>query len=358
MTADIVSAVAGLMWPLLLLWAVWRLGPVLREVMRERDVHAKGGPAGVELSVGGQPVSTQKAVDDQRREIEGVRAELSLLAAQVVTLSTRVEATRGQLLLGLSVASDLADPAESLTAAQSVTPRVRRILWVDDQPATNAYELAALRDRGIDVIEVLSTEDALRRLSEDSAFDGVVTDMHRREAGQTRPEAGLQLLRTMRQQEFDIPVVVYTSLRSAERYGTKVRELGAVGATAAASELFELLGVNFGPRLALRIRAEVQQVLSMMDLTDLHEPDIGGLDFLGSRDSRRIGIEVKPWLPPIDTRALEGAIARLANLVQRNDIDEAWLVSAEPLSGGASAPQLPEYVRLFTIDELRQMPRR
>jgi CheY-like chemotaxis protein len=355
MVPEVLRAIGGLLWPLLLVWIVWRLGPVMREVMRERDVHAKGGPAGLELSVGGQPVSTQQAVDDQRRELEAVRSELSLLAAQVVVLTNRVETDAPDVTLGLAEVEDLPTAADALAAVQLSRPVIRRLLWVDDRPATNSYELAALRDRGIEVVGAASSRAALRWLREAEAVDAVVSDMHRDEDGETRPEAGLELLEAMRHEGFELPVVVYTSQRSVERFGAKVRELGGIGATATASELFELLGVNFGPRFAQRIRSEVQQMLSAAGLRELEDADSSGIDFVAEIGGRRIGIEVKAWRSPADPRAVEGAIRRLVNLVQREVIDEAWLVSAEALERSESSPALPEYVRLLTVDDLRHM---
>jgi CheY-like chemotaxis protein len=56
--------------------------------------------------------------------------------------------------------------------------RDARILWVDDNPANNAWERAMLRDFGVDVTAVRKTESALDCV-EAQEFDLVVSDVSR-----------------------------------------------------------------------------------------------------------------------------------------------------------------------------------
>jgi CheY-like chemotaxis protein len=328
---------------------VIRLGPALRDVIRDREFRAAGGPAGVELSVGGQPVSTQQAIDDQRRETEAVRSEMSLLAAELVELRAQLAggADTGHLRAVSTKSPYVSTPIESAAHGS-----IRRLLWVDDQPRKNAYELAALRDRAIDIVEAISTSAALDYVAEHPrSVDAIVTDMHRVEDGHVRPEAGLELLKALDAQSNRLPTVVYTSVRSAARYGDAVRQFGALGATASATELFELLGINIGPRMGVTLRAQVAMALARRGIADLGARS-DGFDFTIRHQDRVIGIEVKGWLPPVEDRAIEAAVTRLANVVHRGGVDEAWLVSGRPLATAERAGRAGGRVRLLTVDAL------
>jgi CheY-like chemotaxis protein len=350
--SEVVDSLAHVAWPVIVGYVALRIGPALRDVLRERDIKAKGGPGGLELEVGGQAVSTQQAVDDQRHETEAVRAELSLLSAQVLSLTSRL-GTDDASLLELPTSVSAQGRRASALITEATPALVRRVLWVDDQPANNAYELAALRDRGVDIVEALSTEQALRRLGAQPEFDAIVTDMHRIERGHVRRQAGLELLRELQAEHPGVPAIVYTSFRSASEFAEEVRALGGVAATANATELFELLGLNFGPRLAVRLESEVFQILAGAGFANIDEEPAIGMDFVAERAGLRIGVEVKAWHLPVDPRALDGVVTRLAGFVARGDVDEAWLVTAAPLDQGTRAPLHPKQVRVFTLEALR-----
>jgi CheY-like chemotaxis protein len=348
--ASILDSIANLAWPIIVAVAVWRIAPTLRDVIRERDVKARGGPSGIELSVGGQPISTQQAVDDQRRVTEAVRAELSFLAAELAALQQHTAEDRNAL-----PPAPVQSGAAAAEASTPVVPALRRILWVDDQPSKNAYELAALRDREIDIVEATTTEEALSHLLNDRVrCDVIVTDMHRVENGQQRPIAGIELLKAMRKAQVDIPTVVYTSIRSVSLYASQVRDLGALGATATATELFELLGFNFGPALAVRLESDVRRSLTRLKFTDIHE-NAEGWSFLAHNDVHTVGIEVKAWIPPVSPRAVDRTIARLIARLERGDADEVWLVSATTLTNPHQAARGRGRLRLITVEELRNL---
>lgn len=84
----------------------------------------------------------------------------------------------------------------------------RRILWVDDQPANNAFEIARLKDDSVDVIEATSTDDLIQQA---------------RTAGVA------------------IPIFVYSSARGIGTVRDDVLGVGGTGVTASTVELFEML---------------------------------------------------------------------------------------------------------------------
>jgi CheY-like chemotaxis protein len=123
---------------------------------------------------------------------------------------------------------------------QPATPR--RILWVDDIPSNNAYEIAQFKAEGIDILQATSTEEAMRILIENRLPVGaVITDMGRRENGQYRAKAGIQLIEAIRRSGIDLPVFVYSSAKHLERNRNDVMRAKGNGATSSPLELFEMV---------------------------------------------------------------------------------------------------------------------
>ena len=50
-------------------------------------------------------------------------------------------------------------PAIAASAPQQAAVVPRRIVWVDDKPANNAFAIARLQDDDVEVVQVTSTED-------------------------------------------------------------------------------------------------------------------------------------------------------------------------------------------------------
>ena len=84
----------------------------------------------------------------------------------------------------------------------------RRVLWVDDIATNNSSERRALEVLGITVQDARSTQEALEALKDDR-FALVITDLGRQEDGQRRDEAGLELIRAIREEGWKIPVYIY-----------------------------------------------------------------------------------------------------------------------------------------------------
>ena len=109
----------------------------------------------------------------------------------------------------------------------------KRILWVDDNPASVANEAGAFRELGVQVDHATDTDAALQRLQSDR-YDLVISDLAR--GGEN--EAGLILMRTMRADNIDTPVVIYTSAHAA-RLTQGAKAAGAVLVTSSPTVLFE-----------------------------------------------------------------------------------------------------------------------
>ena len=204
--ADLISAIASFVWPLVALGVVWRVLPILRSRLAADDVTVK--MMGFEFSL--QDAS------------ENVAKQLADLQDRVAELAQRGSP-------GLKP-----DNRERRSSSQHA------ILWVDDHPTNNGFEVARLRSEGVDVETVLSTDEALAVLSH-AVFDVVVTDMERTESGRTEPRAGIRLIERMRENGIATPVVVYCSPVGLARYGAEAAQHGALLVTSSPTELLETL---------------------------------------------------------------------------------------------------------------------
>jgi CheY-like chemotaxis protein len=97
-------------------------------------------------------------------------------------------------------------------------PEQKRVLWVDDRPEGNRFEMAAFARLQIEVVTAFHTDEALQRIETDSeGFDLVISDWER--DGEAS-EAGLRLLAELRRLAQSLPLIFYHGAygeRRAER---------------------------------------------------------------------------------------------------------------------------------------------
>ena len=209
--AKLLEAISTIAWPLMAVFALWKLFPIIRDVAHSR---------GFTIKVGGMELSVQEASEKVRVQIEDLQKKLSEIRVQ---------------------SKSAAAPAY-LAAEPSATPPPRRILWVDDKPANNAFEIARLHEEDIDVIQATTNADALKVLTAGRTPVGaVVSDMVRRKAVVYKRRAGLDLIREARSAGVSVPIFVYSTTQDAERYRDDVLSAGGNGATASPVELFEMI---------------------------------------------------------------------------------------------------------------------
>jgi CheY-like chemotaxis protein len=131
-------------------------------------------------------------------------------------------ATKKKLTAGSDTAKRELEKTTSVQAA--------RVLWVDDDPDWNISEGLMLRDLGLSILTAVTTEGALRSLTE-GEFDLLITDLTRNKD----PEAGLDLLRAVAHKAF--PKIVY-ALDPRERSDVAL-SLGARAVTTTPGQLLE-----------------------------------------------------------------------------------------------------------------------
>jgi CheY-like chemotaxis protein len=230
--SDIVNLVTGLAWPILVGILLILLMPTIRQVIVSRGFTVKAG--GMEITV--QQASDQLAtrLDDLRDRVIGLETPSAGEAASGATAPAPQASDAGHP----PTAPAPPAPVPSDNPAQAGLARLSRLLWVDDYPENNAFEIDALQRKGVQVVQTLSTSEALGALNQSGAFDAIITDMGRQDDG---PDAGLKLLTQLDQLNITTPVIIYASAPAVARTREQAQRLGAYGVTASATELMTLL---------------------------------------------------------------------------------------------------------------------
>src|ERR1043165_5337253 len=218
--ATLIGALVQLLWVLLAAYVAWKLLPSIIAVVDKRDVY---------VEIGGMKVKLAKALEQVQSQGQGLTMDvLKGPGAEPATLRN-------------------AAPASAAKLEESP----RRILWVDDNPTNNAFCMKQLRESGIDIVFARSTREA-REILKNTRVRAVISDIHRIEDGIEAPTAGLELARLLREEDDKLPVMFFTSTDAARRNEAAAREVGALGITSSAVELFRMLetvGVRIGERV-------------------------------------------------------------------------------------------------------------
>jgi CheY-like chemotaxis protein len=212
---ELIKALTPLVWPLILAIVLWRLFPVITAIVKSRAFS---------LKIAGMEVSVQDAAEQVRAQIEDLQHQVIALRGGAGSAAAQKTATAAR-----SLAKPLAPPGA----------RSPKVLWVDDNMSNNAFQIAQLHDLGVTVVQSSSTEDAMSILNGNPAFDAVISDMGRREGGAYRAEAGLILLGAMRKAGLQVPFMIYSTQRYADRARRDAAAAGGDGATSSPVELLE-----------------------------------------------------------------------------------------------------------------------
>lgn len=117
--------------------------------------------------------------------------------------------------------------------------RAARVLWVDDKPANNEIERKMLRPSGIVFDNVVSTDEAIEQLANES-YDLVITDLGRAHSSDRSQTAGATFLEHPVIREGGPPVIVYAS-HWAVRQRDELLRLGATEVTASRDDLIVMV---------------------------------------------------------------------------------------------------------------------
>lgn len=143
-----------------------------------------------------------------------------------------------------SLSADIDACIAAIPTLAATPRRAARVLWVDDRPANNEYERKWLRPHGIVFDCVVSTEEALEQLTNES-YDLVITDLGRQGSSDQSASAGAKFLEQPIVRDGGPPVLVYAGTWAVAQKSELIR-LGAFDVTASREQMFltvlEILG--------------------------------------------------------------------------------------------------------------------
>ncbi len=253
---SLLDGLSDLLWPVLAIMIVLLLYPSIRQVIQNRAFTIK---------VGNMEVSASEANEEIRRHITDLQEQVSRLIGQMEVDQVKQEKgavnpdlaksavekkAKGDFKESGDKKRDEAADAYELEAAQADEPISEegyagtRLLWVDDRPRNNAYEIARLEDSNVEVLQATNSKDAITLFErEGSTLSAIVTDMGRREFGIYNGKAGLHLIREIRESNKTIPIFVYASKRYVDKPLSQknVQSAGGNGLTASPIALFSML---------------------------------------------------------------------------------------------------------------------
>lgn len=211
---DFVQALALAVVPIAAVVFAWRLYGPIRRIVEGRAFTIKVGP--FELSAQEAAEQIAKQVEDLQRKVVGMEAAMRAAGGPAAAAPRRAGPTAA------APAPDdwdaFAEPALPAPPASASGPphaparRKLRVLWVDDRPQNNAFEIASLYEDGHAVVTARSTAEALALLAK-GQVDLVVSDISRPEGR----EAGMDMLREMRAAGDQRPFGFYTTASGLAR---------------------------------------------------------------------------------------------------------------------------------------------
>jgi CheY-like chemotaxis protein len=331
---SVLNSVGDVLWPLIAAAVLIFLLPAVRKVMESREFS---------IDVLGVKLSAQAASDQLARQIEDLQTRVIELEA--APAETRI-GRQHQERLGFEEAVVNAEPATERISSGS---QRRRILWVDDKPENNAYEMRALAERGWEVIVSRDTEGGRRRFRDSGPFDAVISDLGRDEHGRFDSDAGLKLLMDIRSVDQAVPFLIYTSAQTSMTRGRELTEAGATAVTASPVELQSILAAS----TAFAFEQRVDRLLrsSGFQTEPRHGP--AGLDFVARKGDRALAVEVisNTSLANIHRRLRE-ARERLRRAAEVEAFTDLIVVTPAPVElRSRDATEAP--VRVMNFEQLK-----
>jgi CheY-like chemotaxis protein len=206
--SGLIQALGLTLLPLAAVVLMWNLYGPIREIVASRKFTIKVGPF---------ELSAQEAAEQLGKQIEDLQRKVA-------------ELERSGTIKLMGGGTDPFEVAPVPGAAPQ--PIALNILWVDDRPQNNAFEITALEDAGHRIRTVRSSGEAEAALWT-GHFDAILSDMGRPEGR----DAGLELLRKLRAAGDRRPYGFYSSSASLARNDAEIAELDAFVATSSFVEL-------------------------------------------------------------------------------------------------------------------------
>lgn len=196
---DFWSALSNFAWPVVAGVVLYRFHPLIAALL-QRD--------NMQIKVGGLELSVQDAAKAHGKNIVEIQQRLAAIEANS------------------NISQDFAPGKIEL---EDFDRKNRSILWVDDFPSNNAFLIDSLREKNVEVVLSLGTDDALEKLRY-RKFGAIITDLGRVENGVDNPNAGFDLIGRIRSSGDEVPILVFAGRRALEKRRALI-EAGAENAT-------------------------------------------------------------------------------------------------------------------------------
>lgn len=218
--ASVLDFVKAALWPITIL--------VLVNFFRAPIATFLGNIRQADFDVAGNKVSLQAQVQE-------VSAKLSVAEAQSKVPAGDKPDAASIVALARNAVSNMG------LVAGSQPPS---ILWIDDQPLNNKSLVASFVALGMNIDQVLDTEEGLAK-AKTLAYDLIIEDMGR----PSGKDAGYDLLDDLKMNNIGTPVIIFAARMGIPDLRHEAINRGAIAATNRPSEVFRLV-TSLAPRLA------------------------------------------------------------------------------------------------------------
>ncbi len=202
--SNLLVGLSSLIWPVIIFYLIIRFsGPI-------KDIIHTAKTRGFTIKVGGTELSFEEAAKQQLVQINDLQEQLVRISHELEELKA---AQKGEA-----------------PRTDTVGPNIRRILWVDDHPSNNASIVSHLSNLGIVVETALTTQEGLKRFHADQ-YNLVISDMGRNEDGIENPDAGIDLAKSIRGYDKDLPIIIFCSRRAKQRFEEEAIAAGVTTVT-------------------------------------------------------------------------------------------------------------------------------
>lgn len=222
--SDTITSISGLLWPLLAISVLLVVRKPLMEVVRSAKDREWA------LEVGGQKLNMKELSDQQNSMIADLQNQFGVLHEEINEFKEAPSETA-------ALESATATLKHDQKAIEAIP---NSVLWVDDYPTNNALITEQLQRNGVRVDVALNTHEGLKKLSR-RPYGAVISDMDRREDGGEVLDAGIKLLREVRQTDSSIPFLIYCGSRAAGKYQDTALAAGANVITSSSAVLTQKL---------------------------------------------------------------------------------------------------------------------
>lgn len=205
---NFLKALSTIIWPLLILILVFYFRKEIR--------HSLGNVTSIEA--GNVKV---KLGEDENTSL-GLNELAKKLDSQIEALERDVHKLQSKVITDREAEMQLPEPPES-----------NAVLWVDDIRNNNANMIARLESNKYKIDDARSTAEGLKKFDKkrNPPYRFIISDLGRTEDNIYDERAGIDLLKTIKQRQPDVLVVIFSWSDKMSIYRNEIKQLGGIPIT-------------------------------------------------------------------------------------------------------------------------------